>query len=98
MFFFKFQFVCDKKLCLQNFKTWKSENDYLVGYLNRKVECFWGNKACHGEDFSKSFEQDMYIPQYDNLPTISAPFFQNMTDLKTIDPKKCYILRTYITK
>ena len=85
-------------MCQQNSKTWNYENDYLVSHLMRTVECFWGNKACHGEDFSKDYTQDMYIPQDDNLPTISAPFFQNMTNLKTINPNNCYILRTYINK
>ena len=85
-------------MCLLNSISWNTKNDYLVGHLNRTVECFWGNKACHGEDFSKNYEQDMYVPLEDNLPTISAPFFQNMTNLKTINRKKCYIFRTYINK
>ena len=73
-----FQFECDRNLCLgKSSDNWKHENGYLVGQQFRTVECLWGNKTCHGEDFSNEQQekQEFCSTYVDPDPDDSSNYF-----------------------
>ena len=72
-----FQFECDRDLCLGNSSdNWKHENGYMMGQQFRTVECLWGNKTCHGEDFSNEQQEKRFCSTYvDPDPDDSSNYF-----------------------